>query len=102
MDRLKQIGTQLQYLEERKQIAINNEDFDSARIINAEVMRLRGAIAPDSLVNKYNEHLLVNELPPVNKTSHRQWNDNETKNQLVLFKFNDFFFFLLFCVRFIF
>lgn len=53
IERLKQIGVQLQRLEERKAIAISNEDYDSAKVIKDEIERLRSAVAPNSLLGKY-------------------------------------------------
>jgi centrosomal protein CEP104 len=39
-------------LDERKQIAIQNEDFDSAKIIKNEIDRLRNAVAPEHILPK--------------------------------------------------
>lgn len=50
VERLKQIGIQLRTLEERKSVAIQNEDYDSAGIIKAEIEKLRNAVAPETLL----------------------------------------------------
>ena len=52
IDRLKHIGVQLQNLEERKAVAIQNEDYDSAQIIHDEISRLRSMVAPDHLLQR--------------------------------------------------
>ena len=71
----------MRQLDERKALAIQNEDYDSARIIKAEADRLRNAVAPDHLINKqqqqpqtqqpYNDGQMYQQLPPVQQFSHQ-------------------------------
>jgi centrosomal protein CEP104 len=42
----------LRTLEERKAVAIQNEDYDSASIIKQEIEKLRNAVAPDSMLRR--------------------------------------------------
>jgi len=52
MSRLKQIALKLKQLEERKQLAVRNEDYESAKIIKAEIERLRNGVAPEFAMNR--------------------------------------------------
>jgi hypothetical protein len=77
MDRLIQSGKQIQILEERKAAAITNEDFDSAKIIKAEIDRLRSAISPE-IIGKYaGTNAQSGQLPPVQYSSHRPWSGSK-------------------------
>ena len=42
---MKSVSQSLIKLEERKKIAIKNDDFDSAKLIKCEIDRLRNAVA---------------------------------------------------------
>jgi len=44
IDRLKVVSTQISQLEERKAIAIKNEDYDAAKIIKLEIEKLKYAV----------------------------------------------------------
>ncbi len=44
IDRLKIVSTQISQLEERKTIAIKNEDYDAAKIIKVEIEKLKYAV----------------------------------------------------------
>lgn len=44
IDRLKIVSTQISQLEERKGIAIKNEDYDAAKIIKVEIEKLKYAV----------------------------------------------------------
>lgn len=61
IERLKQIGMQLRQLDERKNVAIQNEDYDSANIIKIEIDKLRNAVAPESLIAQRQP---MRKLPP--------------------------------------
>jgi len=41
IDRLKSISTHISQLEERKRIAIQNEDYDAAKIIKIEIEKMK-------------------------------------------------------------
>lgn len=55
-ERLMKVGTQLSYLEERKMVAVEKEDFDAAQIIKAEIDKLRNTIAPENILGKHYAH----------------------------------------------
>lgn len=87
IDRLKQIGIQLRQLEERKIIAIREEDYDGARIIKSEIDRLRNAVAPDILLTRNpNQNYQPGDLPPVHQKSYggaaplEPWRNNQNNN----------------------
>lgn len=44
IDRLKTVSTQISQLEERKTMAIRNEDYDAAKIIKLEIEKLKAAV----------------------------------------------------------
>jgi hypothetical protein len=45
-DSLKKAGQQLLYLEEKKSIAITNEDYESAMLIKQEISKIRSMYQP--------------------------------------------------------
>jgi centrosomal protein CEP104 len=44
IERLKTVSTQISQLEERKTMAIRNEDYDAAKIIKIEIEKLKSAV----------------------------------------------------------
>lgn len=55
-DNLKKAGAQLLYLEEKKSIAIANEDYESAMLIKQEISKLRQHCpAPQSKLQQFNQ-----------------------------------------------
>ena len=80
IDQLKLIGTHLIQLESQKSMAIASEDYDTAKIITSEIMKLRNAISPDSLLgNPKNDKSI---LPPVKNLSKNSINEIRTSNDV--------------------
>lgn len=76
IDQLRLIGTHLNQLESQKNMAVASEDYDTAKIITSEILKLRNAISPESLLGN-NMKSEKNILPPVK---------NPTKNSFAEIK----------------
>lgn len=101
IDQLKLIGAHLNQLEAQKNMAVASEDYDNAKIITSEILKLRNAISPESLLGN-NVKSEKNILPPVKNPGKNSFGDikggpNEAMNRhLIKFILKLFFFYIIF------
>jgi len=89
IDQLKLIGTHLLQLESQKSMAIASEDYDTAKIITSEILKLRNAISPDSLLGNAKNDKSI--LPPVKNLSKNSINDIRPSNDVNRYYFSLFY-----------
>lgn len=85
IDQLKLIGAHLNQLESQKNMAIASEDYDTAKIITLEILKLRNAISPDTLLGVAKNDKSI--LPPVknhNKGSFTNIRPNDNNRYIFL------------------
>lgn len=64
IEQLKLIGAHLTQLENQKNMAVASEDYETAKIIASEILKLRNAISPETLLGVANKND-KSSLPPV-------------------------------------
>ena len=80
IDQLKLIGTHLIQLEQQKNMAVAGEDYDTAKIITSEILKLRNAISPESLLGMNKNDKSV--LPPVKNPNKNSFADLKITNDM--------------------
>ena len=103
IDQLRLIGTHLNQLESQKNMAVASEDYDTAKIITSEILKLRNAISPESLLGN-NMKSEKNILPPVKNPTKNSFAEikgqNEVNRYLFLYFTYILYFFLFFILYF--
>lgn len=80
IDRLKSVSSQLILLEERKAIAIRNDELQAAKIIKFEIERLRNAVTGINLELQQEIPDYNNVIPSLNS---KKYNENQNENQKI-------------------
>ena len=99
IDQLRLIGTHLNQLESQKNMAVASEDYDTAKIITSEILKLRNAISPESLLGN-NIKSEKNILPPVKNPTKNSFAEIKGQNEVNRYFF--YFFFIKFQILFFF